>query len=154
MWEGDVDVYKEVVVDDKMSFLVVENIVKTYGYKSRDLMYYLLPGSTIRNGLTLIASNHNVIEMVKLHKGMSIVELYIVSFDEPVLYREYEYDDDGNNRGYYRIERHDSYWDEVHEPDLFVENNDILGTSLGVAWKRVNLSVGGHERVSRPRFGI
>jgi hypothetical protein len=42
MWEGDVDVYKEVVVEDKISFSMVENIAKTYGYKSRDLMYYFL----------------------------------------------------------------------------------------------------------------
>jgi hypothetical protein len=38
----DVDVYKEVVPEDKMSFSMVENIAKTYGHKSRDLMYYFL----------------------------------------------------------------------------------------------------------------
>jgi hypothetical protein len=44
---ADVDVYKEVIDEDKLSFLVVESIVKTYGYKSGDLLYYLLPGSTL-----------------------------------------------------------------------------------------------------------
>jgi len=87
---GDVDVFKEVIAEDKMSYSVVENIAKTYGYKSGDLMYYLLPGSTIRNGLTLITSNHDVIEMVKLHQGLPIVELYIVSFDEPLPDSEYD----------------------------------------------------------------
>jgi hypothetical protein len=132
---GDVDVFKEVIADDKMSYSMVENIAKTYGYKSGDLMYYLLPGSTIRNGLILITSNHDVIEMVKLYQGLPIVELYIVSFDEPVPDSEYEYNDDdgddGDDGGYSRIERDDPYWDEIYEPDLFVEDNDIPETSMG-----------------------
>jgi len=32
---------------------------------------------------------------------------------------------------YCRIERDDPYWDEVDEPNLFVENNDVPGPSMG-----------------------
>jgi hypothetical protein len=144
---ADVDVYKEVIDEDKLSFLVVESIVKTYGYKSGDLLYYLLPGSTLWNGLKLITSNHDVLEMVKVHKGLPIVELYIVSFAKPIPNSDYEYDNDdgdGDDGGYSRIERDDPNQDEVHEPDLFVENNDVPGPSMlgGGAWERLKTYVG------------
>jgi hypothetical protein len=121
----DIDVYKVAIEHDKLSFLVVEGIAKTYGYKSRDLIYYLVSGCTLRNGLS---------EMVKAHSGLLIVELYINSFSESIPDIGEENSDDGNSddeRGYCRIERDDPYWDEVDEPDLFVENNDIPGPSMG-----------------------
>jgi hypothetical protein len=45
---ADVDVYKGVYDGEKLSFFEVESIVEKYGYKSRDLLYYLLPGSSKR----------------------------------------------------------------------------------------------------------
>jgi len=44
---GDVDVYTNAIQHDRVSFSVVEDIAKSYGYKSKDLIYYLLPGCTI-----------------------------------------------------------------------------------------------------------
>jgi len=61
---GDIDVYKEAIEHDRLSFSVVEGIAKSYGSKSGDLIYYLLPGCTLRNGLKLITSNFDVREMV------------------------------------------------------------------------------------------
>lgn len=82
---GDIDVYKEAIEHDKLSFSIVEGIAKTYGYKSGDLIYYILPGCTLRNGLKLITSNFDVHKMVKAHSGLPIVELYINSFSIDLL---------------------------------------------------------------------
>jgi hypothetical protein len=35
---GDIDVYKEAIEHDKLSFSIVEGIAKTYGYKYGDLI--------------------------------------------------------------------------------------------------------------------
>jgi hypothetical protein len=72
--------------------------------------------------------------MVKVHSGLPIVELYINSFSESIPDIGKENNDDGNGddeKGYSMIERDDPYWDEVNEPDLFVENNDVPGPSMG-----------------------
>jgi hypothetical protein len=124
---GDVDVYTDVIQHDKVSFSVVEDIAKSYGYKSRDLIYYLLLGCTLRNGLKLITSNFDVNEMVQSHLGLPIVELYINSFSESIPGEgndeddedDNDNDDDDDERGYSRIEQDDPYWEEVNEPDLF-----------------------------------
>jgi hypothetical protein len=85
-------------------------------------------GSSLQKGLRLISSNHDVLEMVHVHKGVPIVELYHVSFVEPTANDgDYEYDDDG---GHSRIDQDDPYWDEVYEPDLFDENNDVARLSM------------------------
>jgi hypothetical protein len=109
---GDIDVYKETIEHDRLSFPVVEGIAKSYGYKSGDLIYYLLPGSTVRNGLKLITSNFDVHEMVQAHSGLPIIELYINSFSEsiPDIGEENSDDDNGDDEGgYCRIERDDPY---------------------------------------------
>jgi hypothetical protein len=80
--KGEVDVYKEKYDVDKLSFFEVERIVKTYGYKPGDLVYYLVPGSSLQSGLKLISSDHDVVEMVDVHQDVPVVELYLVSFAE------------------------------------------------------------------------
>jgi hypothetical protein len=94
---GEVDVYKEAIEHNRLSFPVVEGIAKSYGYKSGDLMYYLLPGCTLRNGLKLITSNFDVCEMVRAHTGLPIVELYINSFSESIHDIDEESDDDDDD---------------------------------------------------------
>jgi hypothetical protein len=81
---GDVDVYKEAYDEEMLSFFEAESIVKKYGYKSGDLLYYLVPGSSLQKGLRLITLNYDVFEMVNVHKDVPIVELYIVSFGKPI----------------------------------------------------------------------
>jgi len=125
---GDVDVYTETIEHDKLSFSVVQGIAKNYGYQSGDLIYYLLLGCTLRNGLKLVTSNFDVREMVEAHAGLPVVELYINSFSESI--PDNDDDDYGDDEGSCsRIDRDDLYWDEVNEPDLFVQNNDVTGPS-------------------------
>ncbi|XP_059435398.1 uncharacterized protein LOC132168430 [Corylus avellana] len=64
--------------------------------------------------------------MVAAHKGVSVIELYLVSFDEPAV----NDDDDGEYGENSRIDRDDPYWEEVFEPDLFDEDNNLPGPSM------------------------
>jgi hypothetical protein len=142
---GDIDVYTKAIEHDKLSFLVVHCIAKNYGYQSGDLIYYLLPSCKLRNGLKLITSNFDVREMVEAHAGLPIVELYINSFSESIPDNDEEnYDDDygDDEGGCSKIDRDDPYWDEVNEPDLFVESNDVTGPSIGGGMREVE-SYGG-----------
>jgi hypothetical protein len=131
---GDVDVYTEAIEHDKLSFSVVLGIAKNYGYQSGDLIYYLLPGCTLHNGLKLVTSNFDVREMVEAHVGLPVVELYINSFSESI--PDNDDDDYGDDEGgCSRIDRDDLYWDEVNEPDLFVQNNDVTGPSTSTGMR-------------------
>jgi len=89
--------------------------------------------------LKLITSNFDVNEMVQAYLGLPIVELYINSFSESIPDIDEGNDEDNNDndndndddeRGYSRIERDDPYWEEVNEPDLFVDNDDVPGPSM------------------------
>ena len=125
---GDVDVHAEMYDEDKLSFFEIEGIVKKYGYKSRDLVYYLVPGCSMQSGLKLISSDFDVLGMVDAHKGVLVIELYLVSFAEHSVrdddYEDNDEDNDGENN---RIDRDDPYWEEVLESDLFDEDNYPLG---------------------------
>jgi hypothetical protein len=136
---GDVDVHAETYDEDMLSFFEIEGIVKKYGYKSGDLVYYLEPGCNMQSGLKLISSDYDVLGMVAAHKGVLVIELYLVSFaDHSVSNDEYEdndedEDNDGENT---RIERDDPYWEEVFEPDLFDEDSypprsSMVGGNVG-----------------------
>ncbi|XP_059440262.1 uncharacterized protein LOC132172719 [Corylus avellana] len=142
---GDVDLHDETYDEDKLSFFEIEGIVKKYGYKSRDLLYYLEPGCSFQGGLKLISSDHNVLEMVAAHKGAPVIELYLVSFNEPAVnddeYEDDNDDDDGEHGENNRIDRDDPYWEEVFESDLFDEDNNLLGPSMA----RGNVEEGGVE---------
>ncbi|XP_059461824.1 uncharacterized protein LOC132190802 [Corylus avellana] len=131
---GDINVNDETYDEDKLSFFEIEGIVKKYGYKSGDLVYYLEPGCTFQGGLKLISSNHNVLEMVAAHKGVPVIELYLISFDKPAVnddeYEDDNDDDDGEYGENSRIDRDDPYWEEVFEPDLFDEDNNLPGPSM------------------------
>jgi hypothetical protein len=128
---GEVDIYVEKFDEDKLSFFGIEGIVKKYGYKSGDLVYYVHPGCSIQSGLKLISSYYNVLEMVVAHVEVSIIKLYLVSFDEPRVnddeYEDYNDDNDGENS---RIDRDDPYWEEMLEPDLFDEDNNLPRPSM------------------------
>jgi hypothetical protein len=163
---GDVDVYTDAIPHDRVSFSVVEDIAKRYRYKSGDLIYYLLPGCTLRNGLKLITSNFDVNEMVQAHLGLPIVELYINSFsgsipnidegndeDDNDNDNDNDNDDDDDERGYSRIERDDPYWEEVNEPDLFVDNDDVPGPSMGRGAKRAIKVMRVKRKVMKTKVG-
>jgi hypothetical protein len=93
---GDVDVHVETYDEDKLLFFEIEGIVKKYGYKSGDLVYYLEPGCSMQSGLKLISSDYDVLGMVVAHKGVLVIELCLMSFAEhSVSNDEYEDDDGG-----------------------------------------------------------
>jgi hypothetical protein len=119
-----------------LSFFEIEGIVKKYGYKSGDLLCYLEPGCSMQSGLKLISSDYDVLGMVDAHKGVLVIELYFMSFDEHADNDdEYEDDNDGENS---RIDWDDPYWEEVFELDLFDEDNNPPRPSMvGAMLRRV-----------------
>jgi hypothetical protein len=65
-----------------------------------------VPSYSLQNGLKLISLDHDVLEMVGVHKGIPIVELYLVSFNECRTNEEDdEYDNYGGDGGHSRIDR-------------------------------------------------
>jgi hypothetical protein len=125
---GDVDVHAETYDEDKLSFFEIEGIVKKYGYKSGDLVYYLVPGCNMQSCLKPISSDYDVLGIVAAHKGVLVIELYLMSFAEhSVSNDEYEDDDEDNDGENNRIDRDDPYWEEIFEPDLFVKDSYPLG---------------------------
>jgi hypothetical protein len=131
---GKVDMYDEKFNKDKLSFFEIEGIVKKYGYKSGDLVYYIHPGCSIQSGLKLISLDYNVLEMVAAHVEVPVIMLYLVSFDESRVnddeYEDYNDDNDGEYGENSRIDRDDPYWEEMLEPDLFDEDNNLSGPSM------------------------
>ncbi|KAB1221610.1 hypothetical protein CJ030_MR2G006820 [Morella rubra] len=59
--------------------------MKPFGYKAGDLVYYKQPTKKLDEGLQLVSSDYDVLEMIKCHKGQSIIVLYVVSFDAQVV---------------------------------------------------------------------
>jgi hypothetical protein len=105
--------YDEKFDEDKLSFFEIEGIVKKYGYKSGDLVYYVHPSCSIQSGLKLISSYYNVLEMVAAHVEVLVITLYLVSFDEPRVnddeYEDYNSDNVGEYCENSRIDRDDPY---------------------------------------------
>jgi hypothetical protein len=121
---GDVDVHATTYDEHKLLLFEIEGIVTKYGYKSGDLVYYLVPGCGMQSGLKLISSDYDVLVMVDAHKGLLVIELYLVSFVEHSISNdEYEDNDEDNDGENNRIDRDDPYWEEVFELDLFDEDN-------------------------------
>jgi hypothetical protein len=109
-------------------------------------VYYVHPGCSIQSGLKLISSDYNVLEMVAAHVEVPVITLYLVSFDEPRVnddeYEDYNDDNDGEYGENSRIDRDDPYWEEMLEPDLFDEDNNLPGPSMeGGIVERVVLRV-------------
>ena len=63
-----------------MNFYDIEEICRTYGYRSRDLVYYSVPGLPLDQGLRLLSSDYNVTEIVAKHLDHDLVVLYIVTY--------------------------------------------------------------------------
>ncbi|GLT71162.1 hypothetical protein SLA2020_431990 [Shorea laevis] len=87
----------------------------------------------MQSGLKLISSDHDVVKLVEVHQDVPVVELYLVSFAErrpnanDCFVGDEAEEVEAGEHG--RIDRDDSYWDEVNEPDLFDEDNDVGGPS-------------------------
>jgi hypothetical protein len=87
---GSITVHHETFDLNKLSFFEIEGILKEYGYKSGDLMYFKDPVKSLVDGLHLITSEDNVLFLSSCHIGHYIVHSYIVSFGEGG-------DDEGDN---------------------------------------------------------
>ncbi|KAL0003830.1 hypothetical protein SO802_011391 [Lithocarpus litseifolius] len=76
---GDISIHSEGYDRDCMSFIEVESILKSYGYKRGDLVYYKQVGMNLDEGLVQIKTDPDVLKMVDCHKGVENVVLYTVS---------------------------------------------------------------------------
>ncbi|KAB1206956.1 hypothetical protein CJ030_MR7G008128 [Morella rubra] len=133
---GDISVYDEPYEPDCLSFIEVETIVKTYGYKVGDLIYYKEPRKSLDEGLKLVTSDHDVLQMVKCHEGEQVVVIYLQSFadrsgDDDNNESEADIDEEAERR---RIGVNDPFWNEVLSSDdeLFdVDVNPHHGDNSG-----------------------
>jgi hypothetical protein len=57
---GDVAHYPNPYERDKISFIEVEGVVKTYRYGPGDLIYYNILTKSLDKGLRLVSSDHDV----------------------------------------------------------------------------------------------
>ena len=116
---GKIGVHNHSVHDVyKMSFLEMEDICKDYGYRYGDLIHYKIPDKSLDEGLRLISSNHDVIEMVSRHVCHGLAELYLVSYNVVEVDPE---DDNVEDDEEYKMEavfRNDAFWDEVFSVDI------------------------------------
>jgi len=107
----------------ELSFFEVKNVVKCYGYSPGDLIYYRIPNKRLDEGLRLLSSDHNVLEMVGHHNGHGIIELYMVGFilydvtvdvpgGEESVDEEYEEEYERNT-----VYKSDPFWNEVLSDD-------------------------------------
>ena len=76
---GDISIHVEGYDKDCMSFIEVESILKSYGYKRGDLVYYKQVGMNLDEGLVQIKTDPDVLKMVDCQKGVESVVLYTIS---------------------------------------------------------------------------
>jgi hypothetical protein len=94
--------------------------------------------------------------MVTAYKRVLVIELNLVSFDEPTINDdEYEDDNDDEYVENSRIGRDEPYWEDVLEHNLFGEDNNLPGPSMaGAMLRRVVLKVMGRVMRVRMRMRI
>ncbi|KAB1228152.1 hypothetical protein CJ030_MR2G000728 [Morella rubra] len=146
---GDVSMYNEPYDSNCLSFFELEDIVKPFGYKLGDLIYYKQPGKSLDNGAILVSSDHDVLAMGKCHEGESVVVLFLALFSENV-----EGDNVGEDVGEEERERcrlglNDHFWDQVlcSNDELFVvEVDNVCNDGVGPSSARDNvLDIGRSE---------
>ncbi|XP_062152677.1 uncharacterized protein LOC133861000 [Alnus glutinosa] len=143
---GDVTNYPDLYDKDELSFFEVETVVKCYGYSPGDLIYYRIPNKSLDEGLRLLSSDHDVIEMVGHHNGHGVAELYMVGFilyDVPVDLPggeesvDEEYEEEYERNTVYRI---DPFWNEVLSDD-----SDALEVNADTGYGEAGASVEGED---------
>lgn len=140
---GDVSMYNEPYDSNCLSFFEMEDIVKPFGYKLGDLIYYKHPGKSLDNGAILVSSDHDVLAKGKCHEGESVVVLHLASFSENV-----EGDNVGEDVGEEEHERrrlglNDHFWDQVlcSNDELFVvEVDNVCNDGAGPSSARGHTS--------------
>ncbi|XP_062170546.1 uncharacterized protein LOC133876254 [Alnus glutinosa] len=121
---GEVELHKDSVDLDKLSFFEIEDICKEYGYKLGDLIYFKDPVKSLADGLHLITSDHDVLKLFACHDGHAILQLYIVSFGDGGGDEEDSQDD--NEYGG-RADLDDPWWD-----DKLSDTEDVFDVGVDV----------------------
>jgi hypothetical protein len=158
---GDVTNYPDLYDKDELSFFVVETVVKCYGYSPSDIIYYIIPNKSLDEGLRLLSSDHDVIEMVGHHNGHGVVELYVVGFilydvavdlpgGEESVDEEYEEEYERNI-----VYRRYPFWNEVLSDD-----SDTLEVNADMGYGEAGAYVEGEdvgvdqEFVAEPSYAV
>jgi hypothetical protein len=124
---GLVSNYPDTYDPSQLKFSDIEDICKSYGYRSGDLVYYNVPGCPLDEGLRLMSSDHNVAEMVAAHVGHDLVVLYMVMHgvvDVDVAVEDGEEDSEYEKAVVYRK---DAFWDSVLSDDTDCVDSDEDG---------------------------
>jgi hypothetical protein len=124
---GLVSNYPDTYDPSKLKFSNIEDICKSYGYRSGDLVYYNVPGCPLDEGLRLMSFDHNVAEMVAAHVGHDLVVLYMVIYS--VVDVDVAVEDDEEDSEYERavVYRNDAFWDLVLSDDTDCVDSDEDG---------------------------
>ncbi|XP_062147727.1 uncharacterized protein LOC133856686 [Alnus glutinosa] len=117
-------------------------------YVGGDVTNYpdLIPNKSLDEGLRLLSSDHDVIEIVGHHNGHGVAELYVVGFilyDVPVdLPRGEESVDEEYEEEYERntVYRRDPFWNEILSDDL-----DALEVNADTGYGEAGASVEGED---------
>ncbi|KAB1210012.1 hypothetical protein CJ030_MR6G023561 [Morella rubra] len=78
---GNVSMHNDPYDSDCLSFIEIEGVVKEYGYKSNDLIYYNEPDKNMVEELRIISGDPDVLDMVAAHVGKESIVLYVVGFE-------------------------------------------------------------------------
>lgn len=139
---GSAIVHHETFDHDKLSFFEIEGILKEYGYKSGDLMYFKYPGKSLVDGLHLITSDDDVLFSSSCHIGHNIIHLYIVSFGEGRGDEGDNEEDDYKDENEYRarVGLHDPWWE-----GRLSDNEDLFDVDVdgGDGWPRPSTQASG-----------
>jgi hypothetical protein len=124
---GLVSNYPDTYDPSKLKFFDIKDICKSYGYRSRDLVYYNVLGCHLDEGLRLMSSDHNVAEMVAAHVGHDLVVLYMVMYG--VVDVDVAVEDDEEDSEYERavVYREDAFWDSIISDDTDCVDSDEDG---------------------------
>jgi len=132
---GSAIVHHETFDHDKLSFFEIEGILKEYGYKSGDLMYFKDLAKSLVDDLHLITSDDDVLFLSSCHISHNIVHLYIVSFGEERGdegdNEEDDYEDENDYRG--GVGLHNPWWE-----GRLSDNEDLFDVDMdgGDGWPR------------------
>jgi hypothetical protein len=113
IYVGDqVDVHPEHVDPDNMTFVLIESILRQYGYSPGDLIYVRDPTKNLMDGFQLLSSDYDVAYLVAKHVDTPVVELYIVSFQSNVGEdgEDWKNDEEGDDGD--RVDYNDTWWDD------------------------------------------
>jgi hypothetical protein len=128
---GNVNNYPDPYLGNNLTFINIEDVCSTYGYRSEDLIYYSLPRVSLDQGLRLILDDFSVNEMVSRHLDHDLLVLYIVSYGvtDDVVDEDEEEDSEYERTVVYRK---DSFWDSVLSDDTDCMDSDEDATTMPV----------------------